>query len=150
VTEQYERSYPHAKTLNMLPSYLAFRRASAAGAYDALLIDSNGNITEGTRTNSFVVKGKTLVSPPEAKILLGVMRKVVLKVAGGNGFKVEERDISLDSLGAYDGAFLTSTSSKVMPISSIDDHSLGDVPEPLKELMRLTEEFLSNCGGNLE
>ena len=87
ITERYQREYPHAKTLNMLPSYLAYRRALAAGAYDALLVDDEGNITEGTRTNFFGMQGRTLISPPEAGILLGVMRTVVLKVAADNGFR---------------------------------------------------------------
>ena len=92
ITEKYVREYPQAKTLNMLPSYLAYRRARAADAYDGLLVDGDGCIREGTRTNFFVMQAKTLISPPESKILLGVMRQVVLKVAGENGYQTEERD----------------------------------------------------------
>ena len=51
ITKKLERPFPHAKTLNMLPSYLAHRDAKAAGAYDALLINRHGNVTEGTSTN---------------------------------------------------------------------------------------------------
>src|SRR3989344_5668234 len=53
VTYEYERAFPHAKTLNMLQSYLAYRNAKENGAYDALLINREGRITEGTRTNFF-------------------------------------------------------------------------------------------------
>lgn len=149
ITENYERSYPHAKTLNMLPSYLAYRRAQNAGAYDALLIDDSGNITEGTRTNFFALSGKTLVSSPESKILLGVMRKVVLKVAAENGFIVQERDFSFDALGDYDAALVTSTSAKIMPIRSIDTHEFGEPSEPLQQLMKLTDDFLADSNGIL-
>jgi branched-chain amino acid aminotransferase len=148
ITEHYTRRYPHAKTLNMLPSYLAYRKAQAAGAYDALLVD-DANITEGTRTNFFALDGRTLISPPEDKILLGVMRKVVLKVAKANGFSIEERAIPLQSLSDHDAACVTSTSSKIMPLRSIDDHQFGEPSESLKELMQLTDKFLAGCNGIL-
>lgn len=150
ITERYQREYPHAKTLNMLPSYLAYRRAAAAGAYDALLIDRGGNITEGTRTNFFGLQGRTLVSPPEANILLGVMRMVVFRVAAGNGFSVEERHIKPQDLPGYEAAFVTSTSSKVMPVRAIDTYEFGPQPATLTELMKLTDDFLENCHGILE
>lgn len=150
VTEHYVRRYPQAKTLNMLPSYLAYRKAQTVGAYDALLLDHENYIREGTRTNFFVLKGKTLISPPEDKILPGVMRKVVLKVAGDNGYTVETRDIPTDKLSEFDAAFVTSVSSRIVPAKSIDDHEFGARPESLSELIRLTNEFLDECGGRLD
>jgi len=51
VTYEYERQFPHAKTLNMLPSYLAYKKAREVGCYDALLVNSKGCVTEGTRTS---------------------------------------------------------------------------------------------------
>ncbi|MDO8514370.1 MAG: aminotransferase class IV [bacterium] len=150
ITYKYDRAFPHAKTLNMLQSYLAFRTAKEAGAYDALLIDREGRITEGTRTNFFCIKGKTLFSPNEKDILLGVTRKVVLKVAAGNGFEVVQKDIRPIDFRDYDGAFLTSTSSKILPIRSVDEFQFGERPTALKELMRVFDEFLDTCGGKLE
>ena len=114
ITYTYERAFPHAKTLNMLQSYLAYQKAKAASAYDALLLDSKGRIREGTRTNFFCIKNKTLFTPNEKDILLGVTRKAVLKIAESNGYEVVEKDIRLADLGMYDGAFLTSTSSKIL------------------------------------
>lgn len=135
ITVEYEREYPHAKTLNMLPSYLAYRQAKQAGAYDALLINRQGNIVEGTRTNFFAIKDKTLYSPPESEILLGVTRDNVLKVARNHNFEVIEQGIPLADIAKYQGAFLTSTSSKIMPIRSINEHSWPEIPESLKELI---------------
>lgn len=132
---EYERSYPQAKTLNMLPSYLAYREAKKAGAYDALLIDRYRNIVEGTRTNFFTTKGKTIYSPPEEQILLGVTRDKVLQTARQLGFEIVEQEIPLAHINDYDGAFITSTSSKIMPLSSIDEAQL-EIPETLRELMR--------------
>lgn len=135
ITYEYERLYPQAKTLNMLPSYLAYRQAKKAGAYDALLIDRYRNIVEGTRTNFFTIKDKTIYSPPEEQILLGVTRDKVLQTARELGFEIVEQEIPLTHISDYDGAFITSTSSKIMPLSSIDETQLA-IPETLRELMR--------------
>ena len=159
VTYPYERPFPHAKTLNMLQSYLAYRKAKEAGAYDALLIDKQGCITEGTRTNFFCISAQggsasgrkgTIFSPAEDKILPGVTRKAVLKVAADNGFAVEQKDIRPADLQEYDGAFLTSTSSKVLPIRTIDSFQFAEQPAALKELMAAFDAFLAGCGGKIE
>ncbi len=149
VTYEYERSFPRAKTLNMLESYLAYRKAKEVGAYDALLIDSKGCITEGTRTNFFCIQGKTLVSPPEEKILLGVTRKAVLQVAVQNGYEVVQKDIHPADLREYDGAFLTSTSAKILPIRSVDTFQFGEHPDALKKLMAVFDGFLNACRGTM-
>jgi branched-chain amino acid aminotransferase len=146
-TYEYERAFPHAKTLNMLQSYLAYREAKAQGSYDALLINSAGDITEGTRTNFFCLLDRTIISPPESDILLGITRKVVLKVAAENDFHLEQRSIPLKSLDQYDGAFLTSTSSGIMPIRSIDNLELGPPPPALSGLSEAYHKFLNECGG---
>ena len=159
ITVRYERLFPHAKTLNMLGSYLAFSKAKSDGAYDALLIDESGRITEGTRTNFFCISaqggsasgrnGPVLISPPEEKILLGVTRKVVLKVAKETGYEVVEQDIHLNQLPQYDGAFLTGTSAGIMPIASVDEHRFGVPTQELKDLMSAFGKFLNDCGGKL-
>lgn len=143
VTSQYERIYPHAKTMNMLQSYLAYRKAREVGAYDSLIINRAGFVTEGTRTNFFCIRGKTIYTPSEKDILLGVTRKMVLKVALDNGYRVEEANIGVGDIAEYDGAFISSTSSKIIPIKTVDDKVLKPIPEELKRLMSLFDEFLS-------
>lgn len=141
ITVSYERSFPDAKTLNMLGSYIAYRKAKSSGAYDALLIDQDGCITEGTRTNFFAMKGRTIIGAPREKILYGVTMKHVLAVAAEHGFFYEERPLTLSDIEKYDGVFLTSTSSKIMPLSRIDEQNFT-IPDPLKELMEHYERFL--------
>ncbi|QQS18152.1 aminotransferase class IV [Candidatus Saccharibacteria bacterium] len=135
-TYEYERTYPHAKTLNMLPSYVAYRAAQSKGAHDALLIDRRGEITEGTRSNFFMLKGNTIYSPPEADILLGVTRDHVLKLASEQGFDIVHQPIPLNSLEDYEAAFLTSTSAKILPIHSINQLTCSDVPKNLANLIK--------------
>src|SRR3989338_4398032 len=146
ITYNYERAFPHAKTLNMLRSYLAYQKAKKSGAYDALLINHDGFILEGTRTNFFCIKDKAIYTPFEKDILLGVMRKATLKVGLENKYSIVEKNIKLDEIKSYDGSFVTSTSSKIIPVKSIDGVILN-YPETLKELMRLLNDFLAGCGG---
>lgn len=141
ITHNYERPFPHAKSLNMLPSYLAYKKARSFGAYDALLINSDRNVLEGTRTNFFAINDKTLYSPPEQEILLGVTRDNVIKVAEQNSFDIVEKDLPLELLNKYDGVFLTSTSSKIIPIKSINEINF-EIPDELKNLMQLFNHFL--------
>ena len=149
ITYTYERAFPHAKTLNMLQSYLAYRSAKAGGAYDALLINRNGEITEGTRTNFFCIRGKTLYSPPEDEILLGVTQKALFRVASLNGYTIEHTTIKPADVSSYDGAFLTSTSTKILPIRSIEDVLLQHQPLALKDLMGYFKRFLEENKGSL-
>ncbi len=141
ITVSHERFLPHAKTLNMLPSYLFYGKAKEAGCYDALLMDRHGNLTEGTRTNLLAIKDRTILSPPTHDILEGVMRANVLNVATKHGFDMREEILPLSHVDSYDGFFLTSTSSKILPIRKIDDHELS-IPEALRELMRSFDAFL--------
>lgn len=145
ITQHYERPFPQAKSLNMLPSYLAFRAAKQAKAYDALLINKKDELVEGTRTNLLARKGQTIISPPAEQILLGVTRDKVLMVAAKAGYAIVEQPIRLGDVLAdgFDDLFITSTSSKIMPIASLDGHTLGAPSSHLAALMRLFNEFLA-------
>ena len=149
LTYEYERPFPHAKTLNMLESYLAYKKAREADCYDTLLINSKGCITEGTRTNFFCMRDRTLFTPPESEILLGVTRKAVVRVASENGFSIKEGEISFSYLSQCDGALVTSTSSKILPVRQIDSLSLPPMPAALQELTKAFDAFLSDCRGIL-
>lgn len=141
IARHFERAFPQAKSLNMLQSYIAYRDAKDAHAYDALLVNRDGNITEGTRTNFFVLKGNTLISPPEKEILHGVTRKHVLEVASSIGFDYKEEAIPLAHIDDAEAAFLTSTSTKIMPIRSIDSHTFASIPETLRSLIKAFDHF---------
>lgn len=147
ITVHYERLYPNAKTLNMFPSYMAFKKAKEAGCYDGLLINRAGNIIEGTRTNFFAIKVNELHTPPLEEVLEGVTRQTVIAVAKKHGFKLVERDIPLERISDYDGAFLTSTSTKIIPIKQIDDFIFPEIPEALRELMKFYDTFLDESKG---
>jgi len=142
ITYEYERFLPQAKTLNMLPSYLIFKHAKEQDAYDVLLLDKENNIVEGTRSNFFVIKNMTIYTTLVEKVLDGVTRRTVIDCAEKNGYEVVEKDIKLDDLFDYDGAFLTNTSGKIVPIREVDDKSFGGICEELKSLMKFYSSYL--------
>lgn len=142
ITYTFERLFPQAKTLNMLGSFMAYTQAKKHGAYDALLLDNEGYIREGTRTNFFVLKNKTIFTAPPQTVLEGVTQAKVLEIAKANGWSVELVDIRPEQLGDYEGAFITSTSSKIMPIKKIDNFDFNEIPAELKELVKQFDEFL--------
>lgn len=147
VTYKFQRLFPNAKSLNMLGSYLAYRKANESNCYDALLVDENKNIIEGTRTNFFSIKDKTIFTQPDEKILHGVTREIVLHIAQENNYQISVADVSVDNLTKYDSAFITNTSSKIIPIKKIDNFILPEISESLRNLMKKYDEFLENSNG---
>lgn len=146
ITAAYERIFPQAKTLNMLPSYVFYTKARENDCYDALLVSPAGTVLEGTRTNFFVIKDRELYTPPAEQVLEGVTRQTVIHVAKKLGFVIHEAAVPVAQVAEYDGAFLTSTSSKIVPIRQIDENSL-QIPENLRELMQAYDEFLKESNG---
>jgi len=138
---------PNAKTLNMLQIYLFFTKARKNGHYDAVFLDTDNTILEGTRTNLFVIKDSTLVTPPKEFVLDGVIRQTLIATAQKNGFTVKEEKIPLSDLENFDGAFLTSTSTKILPLVKIDDFIFPEIPQKLKELMKMYDDFLDTSKG---
>lgn len=141
ITYSYERPFPQAKTLSMLGSYMAYRDAKAAGCYDALLVDRDGYVHEGTRTNLFGIRGTELVTAPDEYVLAGVTKKHVLELALQAGYTLKQELMTVEDLQQCDGAFLTSTSSKVMPIRKIDDFEYNSISAPITELQKIYNEF---------
>jgi branched-subunit amino acid aminotransferase/4-amino-4-deoxychorismate lyase len=141
ITWQGERVYPQAKTLNMLVSYLAYREAQAQGAYDALLVNRHSQITEGTRTNFFVTDGTSLACAPASQVLEGVTQWTVREVIRELKIPLEERPLPLTEISQWQGAFLTSTSTKIMPLRQIDQTPIALSPL-IDRLRRAYDEWL--------
>ena len=141
ITVKHERFLPQAKTLNMLPSYLAYRDAKAAGAFDALFVDHENRVHEGTRTNFFAIIGKILITPPLGIVLGGITRQTVVQCANQNGFMIEERLLTVEEIKQADGAFITNTSGGIVPIRQIGDFQYPEITLEIQKLRKLYEEF---------
>ena len=115
------RPVPHAKVQNSDIRNRANQSISDNHLFEVLLINSEGNITEGSRSNVFFIKNETLFSSPVASILPGITRIKVMQLCENAGIRVIEMAIPANTLDQYEAAFLTGTSPKILPISTIDN-----------------------------
>jgi branched-chain amino acid aminotransferase len=117
---------PTAKTGNYLSHVLAIREARAAGAYEALMLDRDGFVTEGTTSNAFAVRGGTVVTPPLAVgILEGVTRGLVLAIARALGVTAREEQLRPRDLEAADEIFITSSVREIVPVTRLGRRPVG-------------------------
>ena len=108
-------------------SILAKREAKISGYDEAILMDHNGNVCEGSGENLFMVKNGDVITPPlSASILAGVTRKTIITLAQEEGLTVRDRNITRDQLYLADEAFFTGTAVEVTPVVEVDDRSVGD------------------------
>ena len=112
------------KSANYLLNVLARTEAEAAGLDEALLLNEQGFITEGSISNVFFVTGSALVTPPlESGILPGITREVVMELASALGINVAEGEVRLKDLGQFDEAFLTNSVMEIMPLVGVRDNT---------------------------
>jgi branched-subunit amino acid aminotransferase/4-amino-4-deoxychorismate lyase len=144
-----ERVYPQAKTLNMLISTLAFRQARAAGAYDAILRNSRGFLTEGTRTNLFYTDGREVFTPPADTVLEGVTKLTLAQTLAEEGIGLSECPLPETELKRWSGYFLTSTSTKVLPLARVGDTDF-EIPDITKRIIKIYDAWLDRWAAGEE
>jgi branched-chain amino acid aminotransferase len=107
-------------------SVLAKREAKFAGYDEAILLDTQGYVSEGSGENIFIVRKGTLITPPlSSSILAGITRDTVLTLAREEGIAVQEDRITRDELYLADEAFFTGTAAEVTPIREVDNRAVG-------------------------
>lgn len=118
-------------------SILARQEARRKGFHEALLLDYQGNIAEGSGANFFGIKNGMLFTPPETNIFAGVTRNSIIEVAQHLNIPVQIKTIAPDELSQFEEAFLSGTAVEVVSIERIDDcvfpHSFGPITKKLKE-----------------
>ncbi|MFO0554951.1 MAG: aminotransferase class IV [Polyangiaceae bacterium] len=122
-----------AKVGNYLESILALKRAHAANAYEALIVNHLGHVLEGTTSNVFIIKDGALITPSlEHSILPGVTRGLVLDAARDLELPVLEEPLTPEDIAGADEAFITSTLREILPVSSHDGYPIGSAcPGPI-------------------
>lgn len=133
------------KSTSYLSRVLARRQARSQGAFEGLLLNLAGQVTEGSGSNIFVVQGEKVFTPPLGTgLLAGVTRHQIFKVAEKEKIAVEERVLSAEDLFASDEIFLTSTLKEVMPINLVEGRApLQACPGPMtRQLMTAYHEWV--------
>ncbi|MEJ2479497.1 MAG: branched-chain-amino-acid transaminase [Acidihalobacter sp.] len=137
---------PRIKSLNYLNHVLARIEASNVGADEAVLLNAQGHVTEGTVDNIFVVRDGRLMTPPVSDgALEGVTRGVILELAPALGIPAEERTLNLYDLYTADECLLSGTGAELIPVAEIDGRRMRDCPGPVSEaLQRAYTETVRN------
>ncbi|MEO5762024.1 MAG: aminotransferase class IV [Vicinamibacteria bacterium] len=118
---------PAIKASNLLNNALATREAYAKGAFEAILLNTRGEVAEGAGSNVFIVKDGCLLTPPlSCGLLAGITREIVLEVAAASGQAHEERVLSASDLSSADELFVTSTLKELAPMTTLDGAPVGD------------------------
>lgn len=131
-----DRPVPHAKVHHAEIRDRANQQIAEHQLFETLMIDSAGNITEGSRSNVFFIKNEVLYSAPEETILLGITWIKVLQICKSSGITVIQSPIPKETLSQYDGAFLTGTSPKILPIHAIEQLRYQTALPILKKLQK--------------
>jgi branched-chain amino acid aminotransferase len=118
---------PRIKSSNLVTNLLAFREAQRQKAYEAILLNSEGEVAEGSMSNVFLAAKGTLRTPPlSAGILAGITRELVIDIARAKRFSVEERGFRPEELLRADEVFITASARQIVPIVQIDKTRIGN------------------------
>lgn len=124
-----------------LNSILAKMETHKAGYAEAILLNEQGMVADGSGENIFVVKDGLIITPPmSASILEGITRASIMEIAAAEGYDVLERDLARAELYSADEVFLTGTAAEVCPIRSVDDHVIGPPGPVTKRLQHVFED----------
>ncbi len=116
---------------NYLYSMLALKDALNSGYDEALILDIDDNVNEGSGENFFMLSGNSLFTPKDVTVLNGITRQTVMKIAKDLDYDVIEKNISVEEAKMSDEAFFTGTAAEVTPIIQIDDVEINKgVPGP--------------------
>ncbi|MFZ5723697.1 MAG: branched-chain amino acid transaminase [Pseudomonadota bacterium] len=110
---------------NYINSMLALNEALSGGAEEALLLDPEGYVAEGSAENVFIVRDGVIYTPDVTSCLDGITRKTVMQLAAELGYTVKEKRITRDEVYIADEAFFTGTAAEVTPLRELDGRTIG-------------------------
>lgn len=131
---------------NYANSVLAKLEATSLGFDEAILLDNEGYVAEGTGENIFIIRNGILKTPPLTSILEGITRDTVIKIARDEGIEIETQRFTRDELYIADEAFFTGTAAEITPIKEVDKRVIGKgKPGPITK--RLQSRFFDIVEG---
>lgn len=151
---KYIRVHPDSSTVDAKISghYINSMQASLAiknlHYNDALLLDADGYVAEGSANNVFIVKDQILKTTPPGTILKGITRDTIIELAKSEGLSVVEEKFTVDEMLEADEAFVCGTAAEVTSLRSLNDKPIGASPGPVTQKMR--ELYMQAVRGELE
>lgn len=141
-----ERTNPEAKTIQPDVRETANQMIRSGKMYEVLLVDKEGFIREGSRSNVFFIQDEKVVTPPAETVLNGITRQKIMTVLKNDGCSFEEVPVRFENLSHYQCVFLTGTSPKVLPVSSVGNCRFEPGNKLCRYIMkkydRLVDEYL--------
>ena len=125
---------------NYINSVFAKREALNAGYDEALMLDTDGYISEGTGENIFIVRNNKIKTTPITSVLEGITRDCVIEIAKNNNLEVIEQKFTRDELYIADEVFLSGTAAEITPVREIDDRKISS-GSPGKITKIIQEEY---------
>ncbi len=118
---------PKIKSLNYLNNIMVKMEANRAGVLEAIMLNNQGYVAEGSGDNIFIVRRGRLLTPPTyVGALEGITRRVVMELAAARNMQVKEEPFTRHDLYTATECFLTGTAAEVIPVVSVDDRVIGD------------------------
>lgn len=141
---------PRIKSLNYLNNILAKIEANRAGVMEAVMLNQDGYVCEGTGDNIFIVKDGVLKTPPiYAGILKGITRDAVIDIARASGIEVAEELFTLHDVYTADECFLTGTAAELIPVICVDSRIIADgKPGPMFKQLLVKFRDLTQAEGD--
>ncbi len=139
---------PNTKSLNYLNNVMAKIEANIKGGNEAIILDAQGRISEGSGDNIFAIKDGKIFTPYTINNLKGITREAVIELARALGYNISERDLGLFDLYTADEVFVTGTAAEVAPVTKVDGRVIGSgKPGPItKDLMAAFRELTQTTG----
>lgn len=135
-----ERTHPNAKVMDVSLRGATDLLKASEDVYEVLLVDSQGFITEGSRSNVFFVQDKKLITPPVHTVLEGVTRKQILHICVENNIAVIEKPVHYSQLDTLGAVFISGTSRRVLPVFRVDDRIFDPGSYPVRQLQQFLEK----------
>ncbi|OGO82057.1 MAG: hypothetical protein A2Y21_05930 [Clostridiales bacterium GWC2_40_7] len=133
---QLERENPNIKLINLTYREAADKKIREGNYFEVLLCSSDGSITEGSKSNVFLVKENRIFTAPGANVLKGITRKYVMEACKSAGYEVLETNIAVSRLKEMDGLFLSGTSIKVLPVTGVEELCFKSAKNPVIQAIR--------------
>lgn len=138
-----ERDNPNAKVFQTTVRQQADQLLAENAFYEVLLIDHNGFVTEGSRSNVFFVAGDKIFTAPVNQVLPGITRQKTLEISRLLKIEVIEKQIHFSEIQQFDAAFITGTSPKILPIRQIDEMQFDIGNQIIIRLMKTYDNIIS-------
>lgn len=144
-----ERENPNAKIINLNFREAVDKEIKEKNAYEAILVNKKGHITEGSKSNIFMLKENKMITAPLIDVLPGVTRGVIIELCNKIGLQVSDKNVDYRDVKDLDGMFISGTSPKILPISKVDNIEFNSannkaILEIMKKYNEATEEDIKS------